>query len=198
MHRGSTSRRGRKTIGGGRFRVSLGEFMNFPTITHGSVLAICEGHSNTVQLAVIGALCGLNGIRRTYPLSVSGRVGTFEGKVGFEIGVAEGMYFNYLDDETAKRLQEPLSRGKLYPSLDFLVVVTYDYRRGGKTVHLNFDHHQLRFLFRDDVLEMRLFHSKGIRRMPLDELLGKIIDAINIEMKRKSVKPLTIEKMRTL
>ena len=151
-----------------------------------------------VQLAVIQALCELNGSNRAYPISVSGRVGTFSGRVGFEIGVAEETYFNYLDDNTAKKLQERLTQGKLYSILDFLIVVTYDYRREGKEVRLNFDHHQLRFLFHDNGLEMRLFHSKGIRRMPLDELFGRILDAINREMRRKSAKPLIIEKMRTL
>lgn len=196
MHR--SPRRKRETAKRMKFGASIGEFANFSSIIHGSVVATCDSNPRTVQLAVIQALCGLNGSSRAYPISVSGRVGTFDGRVGFEIGVAEGIYFDYLDDETTKRLQEYLTQGKLYPVLDFLIVVTYSYRRGRKEVHLNFDHHQLRFIFYDKGLEMRLFHSKGIRRMPIDELFGRILDAINREMRRDSAEPLIIEKMRTL
>lgn len=191
-------RRNSRTVKGRERRASLGEFANFPTIVHGNVIATHGDHPSRVQLAVIQALRKLNGLDKAYPISVSGRVGTFEGKVGFEIGVAEGAYFNYLDDEMANRIQEHLTQGKLYPILDFLIVVTYRYSREGKDVHLNFDHHQLRFIFHNNQLEIRLFHSKGIRRMPLDELLSQILGAINREMKRQAAKPLTIEKMRVL
>ncbi len=195
MRRGSgrgRAARGRKA------KPALGEFVNFPIITHGSLLATCDERTSLVQRALIRAFSKLNGSSRPYPLSISGREGTFEGRVGFEMGVAEGEYFDYLDEEAADRLRESMEQGKPYATLDFIVVITYSYRVEKRVVHLNYDHHQLRFTFGSGELEIRLFHSRGIRRMPIDELFGRIVDAINVEMQKEKAEKLKVEKMRTL
>jgi len=176
----------------------LGEFTNFPMVIHGVAKATCDEHSARVQLSVIRALSKLNRLEKAYPVSVSGRAGTYEGRASFEIGVGEGIYFNYLDDDMTKKLCESVTPRRMYTVLDFLVIVTYHYNRQGRNVHLNFDHHQLRFIFHDEGFEIRLFHSKGIRRMPLDELLNRILESIIIEMKRQSLKPLMIEELHVL
>ncbi len=179
-------------------RVPLGEFTNFASIIHGRVRAGFEDHPDKVQRSIIHALRKLNGLNVKYPISISGRVGTVEGKAGFEVGVAEGVYFNYLDDEAAKKLCEATGPRKIFSSLDFLVIITYHCGREGKSVRLNFDYHQLRFLFEKKGFEMRLFHSKGIRRMPLDEFLNQVLDTVRSEMVKESLESLTIKDFEVL
>jgi len=190
--------RGRGKVRTGLRRVPLGEFTNFASITHGRVRAIFEDHPDKVQRSVIRALRKLNGLNEEYPISISGRAGTLEGKVGFEVGVAEGVYFNYLDDEAAKKLCESIGPRRIYSNLDFLVIITYHCGREGKSVRLNFDYHQLRFLFDKKGFEMRLFHSKGIRRMPLDEFINQVLSGVRGEMNQESLEPLTIKEFAVL
>lgn len=191
----------RSSIGKARIRLrgnSLGEFTNFPLITHGFIRATWDDQPAKIQHSIVRALRRLNGLKEKYPISLSGRPGTHEGKVDFEIGLAEGVYFTYLDDETAKKICGLIEPRRLCPVLDFLVIVTYHYSRQGKNVRINFDYHQLRFIFNSKGFEMRLFHSKGIRRMPLEELLNRILDRVKDEMKQESLKPLRIEEVRVL
>ena len=188
--RGKASRSGLET--------SLGVFSNFPTITHGIAKVTFSENVEKVQKSIIQALHKLNGLTRKYPISLTSRTGTRNGRVGFEVGVAEGIYFNYLNDEVTRRLFETLSSMKFFPLLDFLIIITYHYNSKGKKIHLNFDYHQLRFLFDSHELEIRLFHCKGIRRMPLDELFSSLMGSIAKEMKQRSMKPLNLRELHVL
>jgi hypothetical protein len=177
---------------------TLGEFINFPPLVHGSVRATYSCQPDIIQQCVIRAFHKLNGLQKTYAISVSGQVGMYEGEVRLEIGVADGIYFDYLQAEVVEKLSESVELGTLYPILDFLIIVTYYYNRQDRTIHVNFDYHQLRFVFNNEWIEMRLFHSKGIRRMPIDELIKIVLDAINLEMKERSLTPLTIREFKVI
>ena len=176
----------------------LGQFTNFPPVTHGFVKVTCHNSPDQIQLSVIQALYELNGSTTTRSISISGKVGFYEGETGFETGVAEEAYFNYLDKAMVNRLHDCIMQKELYAVLDFLVIVTYHYNCDGRKIPLNFDYHQLRFLFRNSGFEMRLFHSKGIRRMPFEELIKLILGIINREMVRQSQKPLIVEESHVL
>ena len=172
-------------------RSSLGKFTNFSPIIHGKVRVTCESNPVKIQRAIIIALHKLNGWREPYPISLSKRAETCEGEVGFEVGVAEGIDFLFLSDEIVEKLSESMTPRNQYAILDFLVIVTYHYSSQGKNTRINFDHHQLRFLFSNDGFEMYLFQSKGNRRMPLDEFITRVINRITEEMRQQSLHPST-------
>ena len=177
---------------------SLGVFTNFPTIVHGIGEAVHNDPLYKLQQATITALKELNNYREPYPLSISGKSGTYIGILGFEIGVAEDVFFNYLDNETVERLCKLLNPRRNYRLLDFLIIVTYHYVQQKKRIALNFDHFHLRLIFNKRRMECRLFHNKGTRRIPIDEMLYRIFDQIRKSMKRSSLGSLTIKKMKTL
>jgi hypothetical protein len=79
-----------------------------------------------------------------------------------------------------------------------LIIVLYHYTKNGKKIPLNFDHHLLRFTFKKGEFNAYLFHMKGIRRMPLDDLLRQIIDRIKGKMAKNRLKTFHIEYFRTL
>lgn len=166
--------------------ISFGEFANFPVNVHKITKVICDHPKPKIQMALIRALHKLNGTQQLYPISVSGRSGIYNGTLGFEIGVANGINFHYVNDDMAKKLCEFVGNGGLYSVLDFIIIVTYHYNRRGKRIHLNFDHHHLRFVFYEEGFEMRLFHIKGIRRMPLDEFIKRIVSVIKSQIKQIS------------
>jgi hypothetical protein len=177
---------------------SLGIFTNFPTVIHGWAEAIHNIRQHAVQQATIKALQELNRQHEPYIINVAGESRRYNGTKGFEIGVAEGVFFNYLNNETVQRLCNPLSARQSYHHLDFLIIVTYHYSKYNKVRALNFDYFQLRLIFNTQRIEARLFHNKGIRRTSLDEMLNRILNEINKKMVKSSLGTLTIKTMKTL
>ena len=176
---------------------SLGIFTDFPIFVHGTGEVVHTAPLYKVQRATIISLKELNNYQEPYPLNVSGQSGTYMGTLGFEIGVADDRFFNYLDDETVEELCKPLNPRRNYPLLDFLIIVTYHYTKQRKSVALNFDHFQLRLIFNKRRIEGRLFHNKGTRRIDLDELLNRLFDQIRNYMVQSSIGTLPIKKIKT-
>ena len=176
----------------------LGIFRNFPTIVHGIGEAFHNGQIYKIQQATIMGLKELNNYREPYPLSISGKSGTYIGTLGFEVGVADDIYFNYLDDETVQRLYNLLNPRRNYNILDFLIIVTYHYTQQKRSIALNFDHFHFRLVFNKRRIECRVFHHKGIRRMSIDELLNRIFNGIRKNMTQSSLSILTVRRMKTL
>lgn len=175
----------------------FGRFINFPSLIHGIAKISHENTTPMLQQAVIKAFYNLNEFKDAYPLSIADHAGTYNGEIAFEVGIADGTAFNYLDQET---LQEAYNHSKTDETtvLDFLVIVTYRYLRDGKKISLNFDHYILRFSFYNKEVETSLFHSKGTRRMPLDELMNLVIRRITKEVEQLDLKPIKVESLRTL
>lgn len=178
--------------------VSFGRFADFPSIIHGTAKITHKTSATRLQRAIAETLRDLNGYRMPQVLSVASHSGVHEGEAAFEVGVADGLYFDYLDEETFKRLVKPLRAGKFFPVLDVLIIVSYHYSRNGRRVSLNFDHHLLRFIFKKEELDLYLFHLKGIRRIPLDEFLNHVLDRVRERMEEKRLETFKIEYLRTL
>lgn len=177
---------------------SLGRFANFPTILHGTASVTHENTIGKTQQAIVKAFYNLNSFKDTYPLSIADHPGTYNGEVSFEAGVADGLFFDFLDQENMQKLSASLNPKATPATLDFLLIVAYRYQRDGKRISLNFDHHIIRFSFYNKEVDVSLFQSKGTRRMPLDDLLNLVINRINQETKQMGIKPLKKEKMKTL
>jgi hypothetical protein len=166
---------------------SLGRFTNFPSLVHGLARLTVEAPREVMQRAVIRALRQFNDDKRRRNFRISGHPGEYRGQLGFEVGVADGLYFNYLDADAENLFAAALSNKRSFDALDFLFVVTYHYERDGRFNPLRFDYHHLRFLFRAGGFDVCLYHSKGIRRFPLDEVLAAILAAINAELRRSGI-----------
>ncbi len=178
---------------------SLGKFVNFPSIIiHGTVKIRHKTSNTRLQRIIAEVLRDLNGYTVPQVLSIASLSGTHKGEVAFEVGVADGLDFKYMDVETFSELVRPLKSRKTFKVLDVLIIVLYHYTKNGKKIPLNFDHHLLRFTFKKGEFNAYLFHMKGIRRMPLDDLLHQIIDRIKGKMTKNQLKTFHIESFRTL
>ena len=177
---------------------TFGRFVNFPSMVHGMARVSHQSTTARLQQAIIQAFYRLNESKDAYPLSVADHAGTYDGEVTFEVGFADGLFFDYLNQDTIQSLFTPLTSGKEYPVLDFLVVVAYRYFKGERKISLNFDHYILRFAFYSGAVEAALFHSKGTRRMPLDEFMNLVLKRVSTEIKQMGLKPINIESLKTL
>jgi len=176
----------------------LGRYDNFPTIIHGTASLSHQIPLPKLQQLLIASLHEINGRKEPYEISVADHPGTYQGELSFEVGVAEGVYFNYLDSNELKRLYEALSSREFFKVLDFLIIAGYHYSREGKKIALKFDHHILRFLFYENTIELNLFHERGIRRIPLDDLLNYVIKNLTKKIGKNDLSQLKMEHFRTL
>lgn len=176
----------------------LGEFINFPETVHGRSIISFKSPIQKMQHAVIEAMLYLNGHEEPRLLSHSALSMEMQGVMGFEIGIADGIFFDNLDEETASGVTGYFSLKSGYRILDFLVITTYRYSREGRILPLKFDHHLLRFFFNAGKIEVLLHHSQGTRRLPLDELLQKIFDELRRIARRERLGKIKVEATKTL
>ncbi len=173
-----------------RQQQTLGRFETFP---EDLIQAYAEfSHlisTRKLQFLIVEALKDLNGhveiadpdiIATTTPITCK-----------FEIGIAEGVAFNFLSENEFKRFKKQM-KSKTCKTLDFLVCVFYRYKReDGKEVSLWSDFHHVRFgLEEPRILEVKVHHFKGTRKLPLNILIRKLIDKINEKTLIEGLKPL--------
>jgi len=175
-----------------------GEFTNFPTVVHGRSQVTYRCQMVQMQLAVIETLLSLDGRTETLQLSPSDLPVEVEGTLSFEVGLANGVFFDHLDRQTANDLIQHIYSSKDQRILDFIIVVGYWYSRGKKTQALKTDHYQLRFLFSQRSFEALLYHSRGIRRLPLDELFTTVFNELKRTLAREQLGAIKIELLETL
>jgi hypothetical protein len=108
----------------------------------------------------------LNDFRDAIETSVAGRSGPFWVERTFEVGIAEGLYFNYLDEDEVKRVVRVLPSAS---AIDFIVYVNYKYRKGNRLVSLLPDRYLIRFSFASS--SIRVFQLGGMRRTQPNDLI---------------------------
>lgn len=162
----------------------LGYYENFPTVIHNVSKFTHQSTEKKLQKAILRVFHRLNQEKRD--LNVLSPFFTSKCEVSFEFGVAEGVTFNYLDEEELKRFQKDIAKEAL-PTLDFFCVIRYHALKEGRRVPLKFDYHLLRFVFHGNSVEMQISHERGTRRVSLEDFANFIIGQMSKELPQKIV-----------
>jgi len=174
----------------------LGHYENFPEVIHGIARFTCQSSTRKVQQAILSTLHKLN--EQVFSLRSMATFSSSECEVGFEFGIAEGIEFNYLDEEESNRFQKSIVK-KALPVLDFFYVVRYHIKKDGRLVPLKFDYHMLRFIFHDkNNLELQMSHQRGVQRISVEDLITFITKRVNDELSQNRLKPLALKSLRAL
>jgi hypothetical protein len=126
--------------------------------------------------------CGTLSVEKTSILSMS------EYTVVFEFGVAEGNDFNYVDEAERTRITNAL-RAKPFQIMDFLCVTRYYKAQDTKKRPAKFDYFMLRLIFDKKLVEARILHERGPRRVAPEEMINLTVDEINTNPAKKILKP---------
>ena len=114
----------------------------------------------------------------------------------YEVGIAEGVYFNFLTEKERERLEEYMKK-KTFTYLDFIVYIFFKHRRDdGKDVSLWSDSNYIRFDMTQKFLKILIHQFKGTRKLPLDILIEKIVDKINDKTKTLGLRAIKINIIR--
>jgi hypothetical protein len=171
----------------------LGKYDGFPSVIQARATVAHRIPLRSLQSIIVDALGKLTFEKNSVMLSASSRIGMVAGTVEYEVGVADGVYFNFLDSSEIEKLKKHLKE-KSFEKLDLLLRITYHYTKpGGGEIPLRSDAQFVRFNFEDEEsVAILVHHFKGIKRIPLEELIIKLIDKINIEAKRLGFSPIQI------
>lgn len=166
----------------------LGHYKNFPENVHGVASFGYQDSTKDVQKAILSAFLRLN--NEVFDLGNISPFLTQKCETGFEFGVAEGVDFNFLDQNEVDECLKFVDENEL-KKLDFFFVVRYHLvKEDSKRVPLRFDYHVLRFVFQESGLEMRIRHEKGSQKVSPDDLIAFITEKINTELSQRRLLPL--------
>lgn len=156
----------------------IGIYSHFPSFAHFEARFTLN---TSVSRATSLAACGfgmLNRFKDEIETSVAGHSGAFSVERTFEVGIGEGLYFNYLDEDEVKRiagLSLPAS------SVDFIVYVNYKYSKRGRLVSVLPDRYLIRFSFVTS--SIRVFQLGGMGRTPPNDVIVLASSQIDCEAK---------------
>lgn len=171
-----------------------GTYENFPEIYHSISRFSHRTSAKKLQRVIIQSLCKLNRKKDGPKLPEFTK---YSIEIELELGVADGLTFNYIDREISRDYQKRVRR-KALPTLDFLCIVRY-YAATKKTRRpLRFDYHMLRFSFNEEEVELRVYHERGTRRLSIEDLVNFLIGEINQELTRRKLSPLNMSYTRSV
>jgi hypothetical protein len=105
----------------------------------------------------------------------------------FEFGLADADCFNYIDDEELKKAMDLLAN-QILENMDFFCVVRYYKGEGLERRPLKFDYYLIRTVYNRSVFEIQVYHKKGLRYFPPEDLSLFIFNKLNAASNRKTLK----------
>ena len=165
--------------------MTLGFHDNFPINVH-----LVEGFNATVsakrlQEKLLRTLHELNRGKFTFEEVANPTVP--RGTVLFEFGLAKDGGFSYLNEEELKVSLAFLNRERL-EVLDFFCSIRYYKSNGDKKTPLKFDYFFFRTVFGKELLEVQVYHERGPRYVSPADLVGFIINKLNMMQSKKVLK----------
>lgn len=163
----------------------LGIYDNFPNGVHNIADFSTTIPNKRLQVALVEALYKLN--NQTLTLEEAATPSIPECRVNFEFGIAEDCEFTYIDDEERQKIQKTIER-KPFLTLDFLCFIGYHKLENTKKTTLKSDHYIVRFIFYQTLLQMQIFHEKGLMYVSPKDLPEFFARRISAESTKKALK----------
>lgn len=108
-------------------------------------------------------------------------------RIIFEFGLADADCFNYIDLEEVKKASGMLANQSL-ENMDFFCAIRYYKDKGTKKTPLKFDYYFIRTIYNRSIFEIQIYHKKGLRYVPPEDLALFIFKKLNGASKVKVLK----------
>jgi len=160
---------------------TYGVFGNFPSKIHYTGFLKISIPLRDYARAIVESTIHLNALRDT--ISTTGvKTGKLAVNRSFEVGIANNLVFNFLNEPEINHLRAVLTSEKRDPSLswlDFILFVHYRYSRhtSSRPIALRFDQYFIRCSFKKPTI---LFNrAAGLMRTSPEEILVLLVDFAN-------------------
>ena len=164
----------------------LGFYTNFPQNIHKAETFSTLISTRKLEQVLVETLYRLNS--ETLSLEEVAAPSIPDCKVIFEVGVAEGNDFNYLDSEERERLLSALNK-KLFQVMDFLCVIRYNKMQEKRKTRTRFDYYMLRLMFGENLTEIQVSHERGIRHTSPDDIVKLVLNRVNAAFSKRVLRP---------
>jgi hypothetical protein len=164
----------------------LGFYTNFPQNIHKAETFSTSISTKKLEQVLVETLYRLNS--ETLSLEEVAAPSIPDCKVIFEVGVAEGNDFNYLDSEERERLLSALNK-KLFQVMDFLCVIRYHRMQEKRKTRTRFDYYMLRLMFGENLTEIQVSHERGIRHTSPDDIVKLVLNRVNAAFSKRVLRP---------
>ncbi len=145
-----------------------------------------------LQEAILNALYNINRLTGRAVRKYLPDMSELNLEIIFEVGVANGISFYYIDDETLESFMEKINRESPH-ILDLICIIRYYKLRNGVRRALRFDYYFMRFLFSSNTLELKVFHEKGLQRIDVEDLIKILVENINSEFAKRGISPIKVK-----
>jgi hypothetical protein len=149
-----------------------------------------------LQKALFEALGSMLKSSISRDISVADLEGYHIGHVGFRIGIGNGEGFDIFDARERERVLSRVENVGAFDLLDLLFRLHYSVD-DGRAHKVRGDEYLVRLVFQRERVELLLHHLKGVRRVGPDELVGLIVDALNVALRRERYSGVELEQVRT-
>jgi hypothetical protein len=164
----------------------LGFYTNFPQNIHKAETFSTSISTKKLEQVLVETLYRLNS--ETFSLEEVAAPSIPDCKVIFEVGVAEGNDFNYLDSGERERLLSALNK-KLFQVMDFLCVIRYHRMQEKRKMRTRFDYYMLRLMFGENLTEIQVSHERGIRHTSPDDIVKLVLNRVNAAFSQRVLRP---------
>jgi hypothetical protein len=163
----------------------LGTYENFPANIHRIETFTSPLSTKKLQQKLIQVLCEVN--RKTFSFDQVAQPALHECTVILEAGLADGGNFNYIDEEEQKKTLSELKKTSVR-NIDVFCAVRYYKDAAEKKKPLRFDYYMLRAVFRENSMEVQVFHERGPRYLSPEDLIAFLVKEINKTSARRILK----------
>jgi len=163
----------------------LGFFDNFPKNIH-RIEGFASAFSiKKLQQRLIQVLREIN--RSTFSFEEIAHPTLPKCTIYFEMGIADAESFSYIDEEETNHVLHALRKEPL-GVMDIFCAVRYYKVETEKKTPLKFDYYIIRFAFRKDTMEIRVFHERGPRYVSPEDITTFLVSQINKTSTKKILK----------
>jgi hypothetical protein len=163
----------------------LGVYDNFPLNIHRTEKFTTTLSTRSLQQKLIQVLQEMN--RKKFCSSDIVHPSLPGSALIFEIGLADGKNFNFIDKEETKRVRNALRKDTLRV-LDLFCAVRYCRDDKERKAPLRFDYFMARLVFGGDSIEMQVFHERGPRYFSPEDLITFLANEMNKTSAKKILK----------
>jgi len=167
-----------------------GKYDNFPEMYHGIAILSSKISQQNLQRVLISLFYKINRGEENVEMPIPENRYI---RLVCEIGIADSLTFNFIDEEEKERWLNFLK--KSFKTLDFIWIARYYFSEKGKNRPLKSDYYMLRFIFRSEIVELRVYHERGTRRLHIEDLIRLIVTKVNQELRKEGKHPLRIEQL---
>jgi hypothetical protein len=161
----------------------LGRYENFPENIHVAMSFTSRFTDQKLQRKIMQTSRKIN--LKSFSFEEIGIPIMHNCTVIFEVGMAEGKSFNYINDEETKRVLSVLKK-QSFRVMDFFVAVRYYKGDAQKKTPLRFDYYMVRFVFSgNNYIELQVFHERGPRHIAPADIIDLIRKEVNGASTRK-------------